>query len=231
MSKSATEPKRILRFTKGERFVHWVHGFSFLILLFTGLGVLLPSFQPAMNILGGIQVTRDIHRVVAVIFLVLTAGGFCIGEGGRNLRGWVRDVLGFNRDDFLYAKNFPIEFFGGHKPFPPQGKFNGGEKMNSMLIITGMIFICLSGFVMWFSSSFPLWVVQWAYPVHAGFVLLLTAALIAHIYLGLLHPDSNQAFSGMVNGYVPAKFAYEHYQKWFEQIKDDPRHKYDSPGC
>jgi formate dehydrogenase subunit gamma len=218
-----SEPKRIYRFTVGERLVHWVHGFGFLILLFTGLGVLLPSWQPAMNVFGGIQVTRDIHRVVAVIFTASVILGFSFGEGGRNLRGWIKDVLAFGRDDFLYAKNFVVEFLGGHKPFPPQGKFNGGEKLNSMLTISGMILVALSGFVLWFAPSFPPGLVQWAYPVHALFALLMTAALLAHMYLGLLHPDSNQAISGMINGYVPAKFAYEHYEKWYNEVKDDPR--------
>jgi formate dehydrogenase subunit gamma len=57
--------KVVYRFSKGERFVHWLHGVSFLLLLFTGLGVLTVALQPLSNIFGGIQVSRNIHRVVA----------------------------------------------------------------------------------------------------------------------------------------------------------------------
>lgn len=206
MSKNATDAPKILRFTKTERFTHWVHGFSFVILLFTGLGMLSSFFQPAMDIFGGVQVTRNIHRVMAVV-LVLGIVAALFTKDGRHVRQWVKDCFKFTLDDYKHAINFPVEFFGGHKPFPPQGKFNGGEKLNSLITIFGTIFIGLSGFALWFKASLPVGLIQWAYPVHAGFALLMTALLIAHMYLGLLHPDSNQAFLGMINGYVPAKFA------------------------
>ncbi|HBQ27753.1 MAG TPA: formate dehydrogenase [Syntrophomonas sp.] len=209
--------KEVYRFSAGERFVHWCHGVAFLLLLFTGLGVLLYAFQPAMNIFGGIHVTRNIHRVVAVLFTIGMIVGFIgKGQGARQMRRWFKDVINFGNDDFAHAKNFGIEFFGGHKPFPPQGKFNGGEKLNSMFTILGTICIVISGYIMWFASGSSL-LLQWAYPIHAACALFMTALLIAHLYLGILHPDSNQALKGIFTGWVPAKFAYEHYEKWYDE--------------
>ena len=209
--------KEVYRFSAGERFVHWCHGVAFLLLLFTGLGVLLYAFQPAMNIFGGIHVTRNIHRVVAVLFTLGMIVGFIgKGQGARQMRRWFKDVINFGNDDFAHAKNFGIEFFGGHKPFPPQGKFNGGEKLNSMFTILGTICIVISGYIMWFASGSSL-LLQWAYPIHAACALFMTALLIAHLYLGILHPDSNQALKGIFTGWVPAKFAYEHYEKWYDE--------------
>ncbi len=216
--------KEVYRFSAGERFVHWCHGVAFLLLLFTGLGVLLYAFQPAMNVFGGIHVTRNIHRVVAVLFTLGMIIGFIgKGEGARQMRRWFKDVINFRNDDFAHAKNFGIEFFGGHKPFPPQGKFNGGEKLNSMFTILGTICIVISGYIMWFASG-PSLLLQWAYPIHAACALFMTALLIAHLYLGILHPDSNQALKGIFTGWVPAKFAYEHYEKWYnEEAKETMR--------
>ncbi len=208
--------KEVYRFSAGERFVHWCHGISFLLLLFTGLGVLTYVFQPAMGIFGGIQVTRNIHRIVAVIFTIGMIVGFVgKGTGARQMRRWFKDVVSFGKDDFAHAKNFAIEFFGGHKPFPPQGKFNGGEKLNSMFTILGTLGIVISGYIMWFAG--PGVLLQWAYPIHAACALFMAALLIAHIYLGVLHPDSNQALKGIFTGWVPAKFAYEHYEEWYEE--------------
>jgi formate dehydrogenase subunit gamma len=213
--------KEVYRFSAGERFVHWCHGVAFLLLLFTGLGVLLYAFQPAMNIFGGIHVTRNIHRVVAVLFTIGMIVGFVgKGQGARQMRRWFKDVVNFGNDDFAHAKNFPIEFFGGHKPFPPQGKFNGGEKLNSMFTILGTICIAISGYIMWFATGSG-WVLQWAYPIHAACALFMTALLIAHLYLGILHPDSNQALKGIFTGWVPAKFAYEHYEKWYNEEAEE----------
>lgn len=214
--------KVVYRFSKGERFVHWCHGVSFLLLLFTGLGVLTFALQPLSNIFGGIQVSRDIHRVVAVIFTIGMIIGFVgKGEGARQMRRWFKDVINFRKDDFAHAKNFPIEFFGGHKPFPPQGKFNGGEKLNSMITILGTLCIVTSGYIMWFANSLPQFLVQWAYPIHSACALFMAALLIAHIYLGVLHPDSNQALKGIFTGWVPAKFAYEHYEKWYNEEAEE----------
>ncbi len=212
--------KTIMRFTVGERLVHWAHAVAFLLLLFTGLGVLSVVFQPAMKVFGGIDVTRDIHRWAAGLFTVSIIIGFTFGEGARQLRSWFKESFKFTKDDFAHAKNFPIEFFGGHKPFPPQGKFNGGEKLNSMITILGTLGVATSGYILWFAPSVPQWIVQWAYPIHAGCALLMTALLIAHFYLGVLHPDSNQALSGMFNGKVPEKFAYEHYERWYNEVKN-----------
>ena len=214
--------KEVYRFSAGERFVHWCHGVAFLLLLFTGLGVLVTVFQPAMNIFGGIQVTRNIHRVVAVLFtLGMIAGFIGKGVGARQMRRWFKDVINFRNDDLAHAKNFGIEFFGGHKPFPPQGKFNGGEKLNSMFTILGTLCIVISGYIMWLAPSGPSLLLQWAYPIHAACALFMTALLIAHLYLGILHPDSNQALKGIFTGWVPAKFAYEHYEKWYNEEAEE----------
>ena len=223
MEKNSTYLDKVYRFTKGERITHWTHAICFLLLFFTGLGMLSLAFRPAMDIFGGILVARNIHRVAAVIFVVVVAINFFVGEGGRNLRGWLKAVASFGKDDMAHAMNFPIEFFGGHRPFPPQGKFNGGEKLNSAITITGTIFIVISGFMLWFAPSIPRVIVEWAYPVHSGFALLMGAFLLAHMYLSILHPDSNQALKGMINGYVPGRFAFEHYEKWYSEVKDDPR--------
>lgn len=212
--------KEVLRFSVGERVTHGAHAIAFLLLLFTGLGVLLTGFQPAMKILGGIDVTRNIHRVVGAVAVALVIAGFFILDP-KNLPGWITSSLKFRKDDLAYAKNFPVEFFGGHKPFPPQGKFNGGEKMNILLMFTSCVIIAITGFILWFPTVFPIWLVRWSYPAHSGFVLLLTAVLLAHLYLGLLHPDSNQALKGMLTGWVPAKFAREHYEKWFDQVAEE----------
>lgn len=210
--------KEVYRFSAGERFVHWCHGIAFLLLLFTGLGVLVIAFQPAMNIFGGIQVSRNIHRVVAVLFTLGMIVGFIgKGTGARQMRRWFKDVVSFGKDDLAHAKNFAVEFFGGHKPFPPQGKFNGGEKLNSMFTILGTLCIVTSGYIIWFASSMPTVLVLWAYPIHAACALFMAALLIAHLYLGILHPDSNQALKGIFTGWVPAKFAYEHYEKWYNE--------------
>ena len=213
---------RVLRFNKGERFSHWVHAIAFFVLLFTGLGVLSTTFQPAMGIVGGIQVARMILRGVAVVFVVLVGMMFFVGNP-KDHWYWLKSVFSFNKEDLQHVTAFPKEFFGGHGTYPPQDKYNGGEKINSWITIFGSIFITLSGIVMWFAPSFPPGLVRWAYPVHDLSMIMMTSALIGHMYLGLLHPDSNPSITGMLNGYVPGKFARSHHAKWYARVKDEQK--------
>jgi len=211
---------RVMRFNKGERFSHWVHAVAFFLLLFTGLGVVNVFFQPAMVVFGGIEVARLIHRVTAVVFVVVVGMMFFVGNPKEHWY-WIKSVFAFKKDDLLHVLAFPKEFFGGHGSYPAQDKYNGGEKVNSFITIFGSLFVTLSGIVLWFATSFPPALVRWAYPVHDLSVIMMTSALIGHMYLGLLHPDSNPSITGMINGYVPGKFARSHHAKWYARVKDE----------
>lgn len=214
------DPNKVLRFTKGERLNHWVHAIAFFVLLFTGLGVLSTFFQPAMLGVGGIQVARLIHRGVAVVFVVVVPLMFFVGNPRYHWE-WLKSVFNFTRADLQHVTAFPKEFFGAHGTYPPQDKYNGGEKINSLITIFGSVFITLSGMVMWFATSFPPGLVRWAYPVHDLSMIMMTAATIGHLYLCLLHPDSHPALAGMINGYVSTKFARSHHAKWYDRVKDE----------
>lgn len=211
---------KVLRFSAGERLSHWVHAISFFVLLFTGLGIYSASFQPVMGIFGGIHVAQVIHRIAAFVFVVVVGLMFFVGNPRYHWR-WLKFVFSFNKSDLQHVCAFPKEFFGGHGNYPPQEKYNGGEKINSLITIFGTVFVTLSGVVMWFSSSFPPALVRWAYPVHDLSVFLMTTAAIGHIYLGLLHPDSRAAMSGMINGYVSTRFARSHHGDWYERLKQE----------
>lgn len=212
------EPDKVLRFTLGERLSHWVHALSFFLLLFTGLGILVTGFQPAMAVLGGIQVARLIHRVIAVVFIMVVGSMFFIGDTRYHWE-WLKSIFHFQKSDWQHIAAFPKEFFGGHGNYPAQDKYNGGEKINSLITVFGSVFITLSGIVMWFASTFPPVLVRWAYPVHDLSMFMMTAAVIGHMYLGLLHPESRVALPGMINGYVSSKFAKAHHAKWYDRIR------------
>lgn len=225
-------PKRIvedkvLRFSAGERLSHWVHAISFFVLLFTGLGVFSTTFRPFMAIFGGIHVAQVIHRVSAFVFVVVVALLFFVGNPRFHWR-WLKFVFNFSKSDWQHVSAFPKEFFGGHGNYPAQDKYNGGEKINSLITIFGTVFITLSGIVMWWAPHFPPGLVRWAYPVHDISMFLMLAAVIGHMYLGLLHPDSRAAMSGMLNGYVSTKFARAHHGKWYDRLEEEQKK---SSGC
>lgn len=213
---------KVLRFTAGERFSHWVHAISFFLLLITGLGMLYLAVRPVLGIFGGVEAARYLHRIVAVIFVVVVAAMFFIGNP-KHHRHWVRSVFRFTKADLGHVIAFPKEFFGGHGKYPAQGKYNGGEKINSLITMFGSVFITLSGIVKWFPQVFPDIVVQWATPVHTGSMFLMSIALLGHTYLSFLHPEARIALPGMFTGYVREEFAKSHHAEWYEEVKNQEK--------
>ncbi|MCM1565650.1 MAG: formate dehydrogenase subunit gamma [Dehalobacter sp. 4CP] len=215
-------PGKILRFTKGERLSHWVHAVSFFVLLLTGWGILSEFSRPVLMIFGGVDVSRILHRVFAVIFVVVVVAMFFIKDPKYHWE-WLRSAFRFTKADIAHIMAFPKEFFGGHGNYPAQGKFNGGEKINSLITILGSVFITLSGFIMWSPHVFPDQLVRIAYPVHDMSMFMMVAALMGHLYLSLLHPESRAALPGMLKGYVSEKFAKAHHAAWYKEVKDQEK--------
>lgn len=215
-------PDKVLRFTVGERFSHWVHAITFFLLLLTGFGIYSTFFHPAMVVFGGIQGARLIHRIMSVIFAVVVGAMFFIGDPRFHWE-WLKSAFHFTKSDWQHITAFPREFFFGHAEYPAQDKFNGGEKINSLFTIFGSLFVGLSGLVMWFSYLFPVGLVRWAYPIHDLAMFMMLTAVIGHMYLALLHPVSRAAFWGMFNGYVSDKFAQAHHATWYERVKNQQR--------
>jgi len=215
---------RILRFSLTERISHWVHVASFFALILTGLVVLSPKFHFISYLFGGVQEARVVHRIAAVVFSIGTMMIFFLGDR-RALASWLRDIFTWSRDDVGFLKGFPKEFFGGHADIPEQGRFNGGEKLNSLIILGNGALLVISGLMMWFASYIPLDIVRWAYPLHDVGAFLMVAVVIGHIYVGAFLPSSKESLNGIVRGTVARAFAQAHHPKWYREVmrKGNPK--------
>lgn len=209
--------ERVLRFSASARFAHWGHTVTFLFLLFTGLALFSPGLGKTLApIFGGYVTAGVIHKVMAVGFTVIPL--VCLAINPKGFVDWWKDVFSFGANDVKFLMKFPLEFFGFPVKIPPQSKFNGGEKMNSVITTTSCVLLALSGYVMWFKASFPLWLVQWCYPIHGICMILATCMVCMHAYLGSFHPGSGESFWGMWKGTVRADWAAHHHAKWYEKI-------------
>jgi formate dehydrogenase subunit gamma len=213
------QKERIRRFGKVAIMAHWAHTVTFFILALTGLIIYINFFAFMAPLFGGIQGARLVHRIMAVGFIV-----FPLVSLVANFRGfiqWMVDVLTWGKNEVVFLKKFPREFFGFHVEMPPQGRFNAGEKINSLLQVIGCTVLALSGIVIWFKEFFPVAVVRYAIPLHdLSFILTFTAAL-GHAYMALGLPATNKAITGMITGYIDGKFAQNHYPLWYKKVKED----------
>lgn len=215
-AKSAPAPAtgKVLRFSLGERLAHWNHALSFLFLLFTGLALVMRGVVASRDLL---VLFGRIHRMAAVPFTLLTIPLLFL-LARKTAGQWFRDSFRFDKDDRTFLMRFAIDFFGGHVDLPDQGKFNAGEKINSILQIVGWPVMVVTGWMMVFKTELPRALMAWVIPIHSLTALLLGCAVIGHIYLATLHPHSKAGLSGMFSGWVPANWAKAHYRKWYDEI-------------
>ncbi len=210
--------KRIKRFNVAERVAHWSQAFAFVVLFLTGAGLIFQFFGDFLGV-EGLRRAGLLHRVIGISFPVIVLAVLVLLTP-KTTREWLKSLVSWNKDDIRFLMLFPKEFFGGHVKLPPQGKFNAGEKINSLLVIFSSAIMVITGWMLIFRHLFPAWMVVWIHPVHAGTALLLAAVILAHAYLGLGHPSSREAMKGMVKGTVSETFAREHHLLWYEQVKD-----------
>ncbi len=210
------EANRVLRFTLGERLAHWSHTVAFVTLLLTGL---LLVFRNAGHLLGppGLRLAGQLHHWTAWPFTFLTPA-ILVLAAPKQTGEWLRSIATWTKDDLAFLAAFPREFFGLKAELPKQGKFNAGEKVNSLLTLFGSLLLIATGWIMLYRDHFSKATLAWVYPLHDLGALLLGSVIIGHAYLALLHPNSRESIRGMVGGTVSRRFAREHHALWYERL-------------
>src|SRR5213596_2670293 len=112
----ATTPsvRRLSRFSRTERALHWVHASAFFVLLASGLCLYLPSL---VELIGRRPLLKDIHVYTALAWLVALAGD------RRRLMATAREIDSFDADDLAWLRGRGA----------PQGRFNAGQKINAIV--------------------------------------------------------------------------------------------------
>ena len=231
--------RTITRFKAFERFGHWLLATSFLILGLTGLislfgrKVLIPTFGREAFSFVAIG-SKWVHNNISWVFIVALVIIFVV---------WVVHNIPDRTDIYWLSKAGGL-LGGSH---PPAKKFNAGQKLIfwSVILLGGSI--SLSGVSLLFPFEFnmfghtfstlnswgvPGWfgMTDLPYPLepqeemqytqlwHALVSLILTAIIIAHIYLGSVGMEG--AFDAMGKGEVEEQWAREHHSIWAQEALD-----------
>ena len=205
---------RVERFNLVQRITHWGHTVTFLICLVTGLSIMFSANWLAA-IFGGYTGADLIHKTAAVGLTIFVF--FFIIFDFKGLIGWIKDIFRFGKNDMVFLMKFPFEFLGFKVKIPPQTKFNGGEKMNSIITPTAVLFLMISGYIMWFPAVFPVSWVRLSYPIHDIAMVIGTVMVAMHAYLGSFHPGSGESFWGMWKGTVRSDWAEHHHEIWYNE--------------
>jgi cytochrome b subunit of formate dehydrogenase len=195
------------RFTRTEVVLHGLHAVFYLALWMTGL------FLIVQRTLGtewfSIPDLSHIHRKVGVVFAVLLTNVLLLSLLIPVIRVFWKTVWGalhWTAKDIVWLVKMPLHILFPKVKLPPSGRFNPGQKINILVVLTTVSGLCLSGVWM---VRVPGALVPWI--IHVGCVLVGSILLGIHLYLALINPPTRQAFRAMIDGTVSPEYVRIHH--------------------
>ncbi len=206
----AHSARRLLRFDRTERWVHWSSAAIVLVLIATAIPLYVGSVGA---LVGRRELLRQIH-VVAGLALPLP---FLIGWVGRRRGARLRaDLARINRwsaDDRRWLRSW------GRDPLALSGKFNAGQKLNAAFVAGAAVVMLATGVVMRWYRPFPLGWRTGATFVHDLVACALVVAVTGHVLYALA---DREALRGMVTGWVSRSWARRRAPRWHDEIAGPP---------
>ena len=191
---------RVLRFTGSERAVHWLTAAAFVSLLASGL--LVGRSGSFHNLMYGWHLISA-GALVGGILLGIAAGN------RRALGGAASELVRLTADDRSWLAHAPAHLLAGD-PEPSTGRFNGGQKLNFLLVCLLLAMLFLTGINA---------IVEGRHHnlVFAGHKLATIAAcglVGAHMYMAVVNRGTRNALRGIATGEVDRAWAEKHYPQW-----------------
>ena len=203
-----SDPGRLLRFDRAERFAHWLTALLVGVLVVTGAILYVPAFSVAV---GRRLLVEDIHVYTGVAVFVPLALSVA-GPWGRRLR---RDLAGMNRFSHLELVWLRTLGRAGREQI---AKFNPGQKLNTFATAGLLTVLLVTGLILRWGNFVA---VSWrtgATFVHDWAAVLIAVLVTGHVVFAVTHPA---ALRSMVTGWVPARWARRHAPAWLAEL-DSP---------
>jgi formate dehydrogenase subunit gamma len=201
--------RTVLRFTPSERWFHNSVMFTFVLLLVTGLAMIYFNVQGTDR--DARRFLQDIHEIVAVIFVVVPSVLFLTGDR-KVWRENVWLIRRFGKNDLIWLIKKPVSGWTRGVTLPKEDKFNPGQKVWMYVAIGGTFVLTATGFYIWWNDSAILLLF-----IHTAVAFFITPALLGHMYMALLNPETRQGVTAIIDGEVDADWAMAHHPLWMER--------------
>ena len=193
----------VRRFSRTELALHWSHAAGFLVMLATGLILYLPALS---ELIARRRLVKDIHLLAAVAWMLALAIVILVGNRRRLAESW-REIETIDRDDRRWLS-------GGYSR---QGRFNAGQKLNTILTCAFAILFAVSGALLWIGEHDHRFIFDGTGTVHDALTLVSIILLLGHLYLAIIHPSTRHALRGITTGEVREDWARRHHPKWLDR--------------
>jgi formate dehydrogenase subunit gamma len=212
---TSSPDRLILRFRRSERWLHWALAVPFLVCLASAVVLItLYNFSPERP---NRDLVSDVHKAGGVALVVLPF--LVLLDRPSELKihfDNVRQAWGWTLKDLKWLVLLAASAVTKRVRLPEQGKFNAGEKLNFMAVMTSYPLFILTGILIWLPGANLL-----AWIAHITFALGVAPLIIGHVYMALINRTTRKGLSGMVSGYVDREWAREHYREWYRESFGD----------
>jgi cytochrome b subunit of formate dehydrogenase len=205
-----TEPDEVeyLRFTRTERWQHWILAFVFIGLVITGFAFRFPESWWSKWWVGsseGFLVRDFLHRMFGAVFGVLMLYHMAYMWFSRRGRIVLRNLWPTLGDITGAWQNLAYHLGWSKKRMQVPGLFDYAEKAEYWALVWGSWVMLLSGIPMWFENwalgLMPIWLLDVFRTVHFFEAILASAAIVIwHFYFVIFDPENYPLNMSMITG-------------------------------
>ncbi|GAC1327577.1 MAG: cytochrome b/b6 domain-containing protein [Candidatus Dormibacteria bacterium] len=206
-SSSPTPELRVERFNATERWLHWAVAGPLLLAIFTGVALFLPG---TAKFFGSREILRVLHWVGGFGSIAVPLAVVALGDR-RRLGTDVVEVDLWSRSDRAWLRAWLSRRTGLPGELPPAGRFNAGQKANAVLSAAALVWLGLTGVVLFPPFHAPFWLLENSRNLHNITAFLLLPLVLGHVFLSAVYSPTRPGLPGIFNGYVPEAWLRHHH--------------------
>ena len=207
--------KRIYRWIPVERIGHWTYLVLFIAALISGMAAGEGAEEAA-----GSGNPDTLHGTIGLLMVGIPLVLFLLFARKRLVEN-IHEVTRWDADDRLWLRK---AIRGGsllRREMPPQGRFNAGQKLATMLVGLIALVIVITGCLLLFAGRGHLSEGAWGATIgiHVGFVIFALIVLVGHVGHLLLLKGGAKYLASMFSGWLEEETAKDHHYKWWKQAQ------------
>jgi formate dehydrogenase gamma subunit len=217
------QTRKIVRLTANQRAQHWLLLLSFFLLVLSGFALQYPDSVLAWLLGANEWLRRIIHRVAAIVMLLVGIYHVLYLALTHEGRRWVKDMLPKLKDVKDLIGNL-CYYLGVHKEKPKIARFGYAEKAEYWAVVWGTVIMGLTGLMIWFKIDvfgfLPRWWIDIALAIHFFEAVLATLAIIVwHFYHVIFDPDVYPLNFALIDGRVSEELYREEHELDYDEMK------------
>jgi formate dehydrogenase gamma subunit len=217
------QTREIVRLTLNQRVQHWLLLTSFIALVLSGFALQYPDSWLASLLAGSEYLRRIIHRIAAVIMLVVGVYHLAYLAVSKEGRLWLKDMAVKGKDFKDVMGNFSY-YLGRSGVKPKIARFGYAEKAEYWAVVWGTIIMGLTGLMIWFKLGIfgflPRWAIEIALAIHFYEAVLATLAIVVwHFYHVIFDPHVYPVNFAFLDGRVSEELYREEHELAYEESR------------